>query len=215
MSPQGAAATAPCFSQSHVLKKTVIQIKNQYLPPGYKMIPVRTVYLEMTRPPLTKQPKPPPGCIVRRWRRPPLRSYRSLFAAVGGKWGWSGRLIMSDLELRKTIQAETTEVFKLKWNSETAGFVELDRRGPGGTEITYFGLLPEFIGRGLGKFLLDWTIHRTWRARPSLLWLHTCEHDHPGAMFVYLKAGFQVFDEKVEMHPYPEDFLRKSKPAGG
>lgn len=179
------------------------------------MVPVRTVYLEMKRDPLTRQPAPPSGCTIRRWRRPPLKGYRRLFSAVGGKWGWSGRLILGDAELLKMIHAETTEIFLLKWKAETAGFIELERRDPGQTEIAYFGLTPEFIGRGLGKYLLGWAVHRAWRSGPERIWLHTCAYDHPAALAAYLKAGFRAYDEKIEMQPYPEDFLQKLKPAGG
>lgn len=179
------------------------------------MIPVRTFYLEMKEDALIKRPAPPSGCVIRRWRRPSVKDYRELFSAVGGEWGWSGRLIMNDARLQETIRAETTEIFLLQRNRETAGFIELDRRDPGQTEIAYFGLLPEFIGRGLGKFLLHWAIHRAWRPQTFRVWLHTCEYDHPGALAVYLKAGFKAYDEKIEMQPYPEDFLNKPKPVGG
>jgi len=199
-----------------VLKKNVSRPKKfSCLPPGYKLVPARTVYLEMRRNPVPEAPPSPPGCVIRRWRRPSLKGYRRLFSAVGGKWGWSGRLIMDDDELTRTIRAETNEIFQPKWNSEPAGFSELDRSDPARTEITYLGLVPRFIGRGLGKYLLDWTIHRAWEGRPQRVWLHTCQYDHPGALAVYLKAGFAVFDEKVEMQPYPEDFLKKRSPGDG
>jgi GNAT superfamily N-acetyltransferase len=203
------------FHRAYVLKKTMSQAHNFiHLPPGYKIVPVRTIYLEMRSNPVPKRPAPPYGCAIRRWRRPPLKGYRRLFSAVGGKWGWSGRLIMGDAELQETIQAETTAIFLLKWNAETAGFVELDRRVPGQTEIAYLGLLPEFIGRGMGKYLLDWAMHRAWRSSPERIWLHTCAYDHSDALAVYLKAGFKIVEEKVEMQPYPEDFLQRPKPAG-
>ncbi len=178
------------------------------------MVPVMTVYLEMRRNTVPNLPKAPAGCVIRRWRLPPLPAYRSLFTTVGGRWGWSGRLIMAEEELKALIHAGTTEVFRLRCDGQTAGFIELDRRDPGQTEIAYFGLLPEFIGRGLGKYLLDWTIHRAWHASPERVWLHTCAYDHPAALAVYRKAGFTAYDEKIEMQPYPEDFLQKLKPAG-
>ncbi len=182
---------------------------------GYQKIPVKTVYLEMRRNMVPHPPQPPPGCAIRRWRRPPVEGYRRLFSAVGGKWGWSGRRIMNNAELKKIIHAQTSEIFLLKRDSETAGFIELDRRVPGQAEIVYFGLLPEFIGRGLGGYLLNWAIHRAWEGKPKRIWLHTCQYDHPRALAVYLKAGFNAYDEKIEMQPYPVNFLLKSNPPGG
>jgi GNAT superfamily N-acetyltransferase len=183
-------------------------------PAGYRTIPVRTYYLEMKRNMAPKPPAPPPDCAVERWEKPGIAEYRELFAAVGGQWGWSGRLIMKEEEIKAILHARTTEVYRLRCHGATAGFAELDRGVPGQTEITYFGLIPGFIGRGLGKFLLNWAIHRAWEGTAERVWLHTCQYDHPGALSVYLKAGFNLYGEQVEMQPYPEEFIRKSTPPG-
>jgi GNAT superfamily N-acetyltransferase len=185
------------------------------LPAGYALIPVRTTYLEMRGKPGTTPVAMPDGCAVERWLGPEPGQYRELFSAVGGKWGWSGRLIMEAGELQAVIRARTTEIYRLRCRGKTAGFAELDRSRPGRAEIAYFGLLPGFIGRGLGKFLLDWAIRRSWRGKTEQVWLHTCQYDHPQALPVYLKAGFSVIDERVEMQPYAEEFIRNFRRAGG
>ena len=77
-----------------------------------------------------------------------------------------------------------------------AGFAELDRRVAGEVELVQFGLLPEFIGQGLGKFFLQWAIDKSWGYGPRRLWLHTCSLDHPAALPNYLKAGFQICKEE-------------------
>ena len=182
-------------------------------PPGYRMVPVRTIYLEMRRNPVPETPSPPPGCAIRRWRRPPVEPYRRLFNAVGGKWGWSGRLLLDDGELAATLASRGLEIYRLRCGGKTAGFAELDRGDPLQTEIVYMGLAPEFIGRGLGRFLLDWAVQRAWSSGPRRVWLHTCAYDHPGALAVYLRAGFSVYNEKTEMQPYREDFLCNRMPA--
>ncbi len=64
-------------------------------------------------------------------------------------------------------------------------------------EIAYFGLIPEYIGRGLGPALLDWALERAWSRRPRRVWLHTCSLDHPKALAVYRQAGFEEFDRQV------------------
>jgi GNAT superfamily N-acetyltransferase len=84
-----------------------------------------------------------------------------------------------------------------------AGYAELDRREAPDTELAYFGLLPEFIGRGLGRYLLDWAIRHAWRARPRRIWVHTCDFDHPRAIAVYRKSGFRVYDQRVEQLELP------------
>jgi GNAT superfamily N-acetyltransferase len=152
---------------------------------------------------------------VRRWESPGTGEYRKLYGAVGGSWGWSGRLILEEEELQRILEAKTSEIYLLYSKCKVAGFAELDRRAGGEVEIAYFGLLPAFIGRGLGKFFLDWAVRRAWEGKTERLWLHTCRYDHPGAMAVYLKAGFSVRDERIEMQPYAEEFLGNFPGAGG
>jgi GNAT superfamily N-acetyltransferase len=190
------------------------------LPPGYRLVPARTTYLEMPCNKIPLQPEAPASCAVARWERPPLDEYRALFRAVGSEWGWTGRLLPSDSELRELLDSPDIEVHRLTCGSRPAGFAELDRHVPGEVEIVYFGLAPEFIGCGLGGFLLGWTVNLACHGREGdesgglasstrRVWLHTCEFDHPGAVAVYRKAGFRIFDERTEMQPYSEAFLAK------
>jgi GNAT superfamily N-acetyltransferase len=190
-------------------------------PPGYVLVTVRTTSLQMLASSVPVRPDAPPGCRVQRWRRPKPAAYRRLFEAVGGPWGWTGHLLLGDEELGALLTDERLELWRLRAGSIVAGFVELDRRVSGETEILYFGLAPEFIGRGLGSFLLRWAIHHTWTTPPGRrgtgeatrrLWLHTCDYDHPGALAVYRRAGFEVFEEHVGPELYPADHIARLKP---
>jgi GNAT superfamily N-acetyltransferase len=194
-------------------------------PLGYRVVPARTTYLEMLRNEVPDRPVAPAGCSVELWRRPPPDEYRALFLAVGGEWGWTDRLLLGEDELRALLDDPSVEIVRLSCGGRVAGFAELERQADGEVEIVYFGLAPEFIGRGLGGFLLRWTINRAWRSgdpdggpgtpETRRLWLHTCEFDHPGAAAVYQKAGFRIYDEQIEMQPYPEAFLdgRQARPS--
>jgi hypothetical protein len=55
-------------------------------------------------------------------------------------------------------------------------------------ELTQFGLVPEFIGQGLGKYFLRWSIGTAWSYQPRRFWLHTCTLDHPRALPNYMQA---------------------------
>ena len=77
-----------------------------------------------------------------------------------------------------------------------AGYYELHRDDEGNIEIAYFGLLPEFIGRGLGGALLTSAIDEAWRLAPKRVWVHTCNRDHPKALANYQTRGMIVY--KVE-----------------
>jgi len=65
-------------------------------------------------------------------------------------------------------------------------------------EIAYFGLLPAYVGRGLGKYLLSEAAARAWTLQPSRVWLHTSTLDHPAALPNYLARGFSIF--RVEQY---------------
>jgi GNAT superfamily N-acetyltransferase len=74
-----------------------------------------------------------------------------------------------------------------------AGYYELRREEDSSVEIVYFGLLPEFTGRGLGGYLLTDAVERAWASGARRVWLHTCSFDHPFAIQNYLDRGFTVF----------------------
>ena len=70
-------------------------------------------------------------------------------------------------------------------------------------EIAYFGLLPEFIGKGYGKALLQDAIGKAWQAGGNRVWLHTCTLDHLQALNNYLARGFKVFKKRNMMIKFP------------
>lgn len=143
-------------------------------------------------------PLPRSGLTVIHAQQPTVTYYRYLYDAVGRDWRWLSRKRLSDAELVKIIHDPRVEVHVLHVNGVPAGFVEFDRRIAGEIEIKQFGLMPEFIGQGLGKWFLQWAIDRAWSYSPNRLWLHTCTCDHPIALPNYLKAGFAVYDETTE-----------------
>jgi GNAT superfamily N-acetyltransferase len=123
--------------------------------------------------------------------------YRQLNKLVGGDLGWVDRQIMDEAELEKILQNRNTKIFEIAQNDQTVGFAELDFMENSEVEMHYFGLIPEARGKGLGKPFLQWAIAEAWKSRPKKFKLNTCEIDHPGALSMYLKAGFIIVDEKV------------------
>jgi GNAT superfamily N-acetyltransferase len=120
--------------------------------------------------------------------------YRYIYDAVGMPWLWFERRLYGDAELEALIRKPTVEIFVLYVRGVPAGFFELDTATPRETKLLYFGLIPEFIGRRLGPYMLEAAIDRAWTARPiDRLWLHTSTYDHPRALGVYQRAGFVVY----------------------
>jgi ribosomal protein S18 acetylase RimI-like enzyme len=119
--------------------------------------------------------------------------YRYLYETVGTPWLWYQRRLLADAALAAQIAKPTTEIFVLYAGGLPAGYFELDAAPPQETELCYFGLIPEFIGRGLGPFLLRAAIDRAWSRPIDRLWVHTRSFDHPKALGLYQRAGFVVY----------------------
>ncbi len=156
-------------------------------------VSVRVTFLEMLAPPGTP-PAPPAGAELRRVTEPNVGLYRELYDAVGRDWYWVERLRMEDGQLAALLGDDRVELYVLEAGGERAGFAELDRREARTVRLAYFGLLPAFIGRGLGRWFLRATVDRAWAAGGvDRLWVDTCTLDHPRALAGYEAAGFRVF----------------------
>ncbi|MBF2761424.1 MAG: GNAT family N-acetyltransferase [Ectothiorhodospiraceae bacterium AqS1] len=132
---------------------------------------------------------------------PPVSFYRYLYNTVGAKWYWYERRELTDDALEDIIRDPLVEILVPYCRGVPAGYVELDCRCEKEVKIAYFGLIPEFIGKGIGPSLLDRAIRSAFagndrRSKPERLWLHTCTLDHPAALSVYLRAGFSICGRK-------------------
>lgn len=167
-----------------------------------ELFDITVYYLEMWAPSNRTVPVPRDGLAIRHVARPTVPFYRSLYNSVGEKFRWLSRRKMSDEQLAAVIEDPLDEIHVLYVDGVPAGFAELDRRQPGEIELVQFGLTPDFIGKGIGKWFLQWTIDKAWSFAPSRFWLHTCTLDHVAALPNYLKAGFTLFKEESIRREY-------------
>ena len=151
-------------------------------------------YLEMTARP-ARPPVPPPAgrLALMRAERCTTAFYRFLYNTVGEPWLWFERRLWSDERLAAWVEKAAIEIFVLHVGGVPAGFYELDHGEPSDIELAYFGLMPEFIGRGYGAYLLRAAVDAAWQRNPRRLWVHTCTYDHPRALGAYQRAGFVVY----------------------
>jgi GNAT superfamily N-acetyltransferase len=131
--------------------------------------------------------------------------YRYLYDTVGRPWLWFERRLIDDAALAALITKPTIEIFVLYVRGVPAGFFELDTAAPRRTKLCYFGLVPDFIGRRLGPYLLQAAIDQAWSRPIERFWLHTSTFDHPKALSVYQKAGFVVYDRRRVSFDDPRD----------
>jgi GNAT superfamily N-acetyltransferase len=158
----------------------------------------KTTYLQMLARPERVVPPPREGLAVVHARRPTVAYYRFLYDTVGRDYEWTSRKKLSDAELAALLHDPRLEVHVLMADGIPAGLAELDRRIEGEIELVHFGLMPEFIGQGLGRYFLQWTIDKAWSCHPRRFWLHTDTKDHAAALPNYLKAGFVIYREEIK-----------------
>lgn len=175
---------------------------------GKGRLNVIVTYLEMTTPPAAPPPRKPAGDVaIRRACAPAVAFYRFLYNTVGEPWLWHERRAMTDADLHAAVADPRVELEVLYVDGSPAGYVEIDRRGAktgpktgangdaGGrsnvVDLAYFGLLPEYIGRGLGVWLLREGIDRAWKGGAVKLTVNTCTFDHPSALGIYQSMGFK------------------------
>ena len=158
--------------------------------------PVTVTFLEMHDP----KGLPPllPNTSFKLLAKPiSVNDYRKYYYGVGEKYFWLDRMVMPDDELFQKINAPDVDIFIFYVNNEAAGYIELLKEQKF-VEILYFGLMPAYIGKGLGKYFLQWVIAKAWSYQPLRVQLNTCTLDHPQALQTYKKAGFT--EVKTEIH---------------
>lgn len=154
-------------------------------------IEVERTYLEMTSPDdLRASPMPAEDVRIEHVSECTPSFYRYLYAEIGRDYRWTDRLDWTDEQIRAHLESPAVSVHVAYVRGTPAGYFELTAHSDGSCELSYFGLLPEFQGRGLGKFLLTRATQEAWKGRPSRVWLHTCTLDGAAALPNYLARGF-------------------------
>jgi len=154
---------------------------------------VRDTFVEMTSESQTAPFAGKKRLDVQQAEIPCPETSRFFYIAVGAEWGWYDRLQWN----RERWFAHASRQDLATWIGFTrgspAGYFELVSHPDNEIEILSFGLLPTFIGCGLGKELLAAAIECAWQTGPSRIWLSTCSLDHPHALPNYQAAGFKIF----------------------
>ncbi len=158
-------------------------------------------YVAMTTPEQLVAGKSPSRAAELRIQQPPSPELNEwLYKAVGGDWRWVDRLCWGTKEWSDYVLRPDVETWTL-WVEETiVGYVEFSVHDDSGVEIAQFGLLPAFIGQGLGGYMLTLAVEEAWKKEPSRVWLHTSSFDHPNALENYQARGFRIFKKETYTH---------------
>ena len=158
---------------------------------------VMTTYLEMTsggqlRPRRSSDPR----FAVRETAVCQWQFNRFLYLFVGESWAWIDKRTWSDEQWQSYVGSDDLRTCVAFLDASIVGYYELHRDKTQAVEIAYFGLAPDFIGRGFGGALLTDAIERAWAWNAPRVWVHTCTLDHPAALRNYQARGMVIYDQR-------------------
>ena len=157
---------------------------------------------------MSERPALRPAAVGEGFRLEAMRAadtgrFRALFEAIGRDIMWFSRLIIGDDRLAAIIGDERVECLALVKDGRDVGLLELDFRQAGECELSFFGVVPDAVGGGAGRFLMNEALRRAWSRPIARLWVHTCSFDHPNALPFYQRSGFTPYAVMVEVHGDP------------
>ncbi len=171
---------------------------------AFDRVEVEVVFLRMDQAPKRPLAVLPAGVVLRS-ERLSVAGYRALYNGVGGAWLWWLRRMMPDDMLARHLANPAVAFHVLRVDGQVAGFFETDAGYWPNVNLNYFGLMPEFIGKGLGKLLLDAAVDSVFAGGSPLrgMTVNTCSADHERALPNYLAAGFHEVRRIQEVWDIP------------
>jgi GNAT superfamily N-acetyltransferase len=175
---------------------------------GYTLLPPGKIAASVTYLEQRERPAPRPDPAIDGLALTPLgggeaERYLALFSAVGEPWLWFGRRILAREALVALLDDPQIEAFALSRDGVDIGLLELDRRSEGEVELAYFGLVPDAVGGGAGRWLMNRALERAWASAPWRVFVHTCNFDHPQAVAFYMRSGFVPYARAIEIADDP------------
>lgn len=126
----------------------------------------------------------------------------AMYRTVGANFHWLDRVAWTDEQWRAEVDRDGVELWTARIGDEIAGYFQLHVESDA-VELKYFGLTPQFIGRGLGGALLSAAVRRARSLGSGRVTVSTCTLDHPAALPNYLARGFRVVRTAVEHRTLP------------
>lgn len=161
--------------------------------------------LEMqSRDQLDEKHNPDPDIAVREVMIDVPELNQFFYRAVGGYWYWIDRLDWTYQQWADLVERDEYRTWIIYYKDSPAGYFELEMQPDGSVEVLCIGLLPQFIGKGLGSHLLTRCVEEAWDWGASRVWLHTCTKDHERALDNYKARGFEVFSTREFVEEVPD-----------
>ncbi len=135
---------------------------------------------------------------------PNIEINKFFYKNIGKKHRWIDRLAWDNLKWSSYLENKNVFTYTLKSNNNMMGYFEvINDQKIKSFEIAYFGILSEYIGKGLGGYLLSEAIKICFKLDCQKVWVHTCSLDHQHALSNYIKRGMKIFkEETIHLNSY-------------
>ncbi len=143
------------------------------------------------------------GVVFARVPVPMPEFNRFLYSTAGRAYFWIDKLPWTLAQWSEYLAQPGFETWVLSVDGIPAGYLELVPRDGGDVEIAIFGLLPQFVGQGLGAHMLSEGVERAWAKGAKRVILDTCSLDHPRAFANYEARGFTEYNVEVRRKEVP------------
>ena len=136
--------------------------------------------------------------ILEKVSPPNIEINKFFYKNIGKKHRWVDRLIWDNLKWVSYIENKNVYTYILKLKDDLVGYFEIiNDENSKSTEIAYFGILENFIGKKIGGYFLSEAIKICFNNYSNRVWVHTCTLDHKNALKNYLKRGMKIFREET------------------
>ncbi|MET7301326.1 GNAT family N-acetyltransferase [Embleya sp. NPDC005575] len=157
------------------------------------------MYLEMTSLDDLRPSRPVPALALRRVD-PATPLLHALQARIGAPYGWRSASRTEHEWAELHAAHPLLQPWLITHAGETAGIGNLEPQPGGNVEVATFGLLPEYVGKGLGGCALTLVLRQAWLTAPyssaepvRRVWLHTSSEDHSNALVNYRARGLRPY----------------------
>lgn len=157
-----------------------------------KKLEVTITYMERFGDEPVPSSEVPLSMVLRHEEHASWELYRDFYYGVGYANFWWERRLWTEEQWFVLQNDSSVELFCLYENEKPAGYFELNfAKLPESAELSFFGLYPNYIGKGIGKMLLVQALLRLQSRSPKMMLVNTCDLDHPSAKPLYESFGFR------------------------
>jgi GNAT superfamily N-acetyltransferase len=166
-------------------------------------VDVTTTYLEMQSKDELKSKHSTLPVEIRQVEIPLPELNRFFYTTVGRDWYWIDRLNWSYTQWKQWVDRPELQTWVLYVRGTPAGYFELEKRQHT-VNIAYFGLLAQFVGKGVGGYFLSRAVEKAWAWNAARVTVNTCTLDHESALANYQARGFKIYKQKTETKTLPD-----------